>query len=429
MEELNGSERLPAPVPAGELCPDCGGRGWKVVADGGAGTAVRCDCLKQQRGSVYLQQAGIPERYRRCRLSNFETTGNPEVRAQLLQAHRISEHYVNRFFDAKENRFRESGLIYVGPPGIGKTHLAVPVLSELVERYLARARFVHFTALLHQIRSSFDPQTKDTKHSILRPIIDAELLVLDELGAQKPTEWVMDTLYLVINTRYTQRLPTIFTTNYSLDGGTAETGQSRPGSRQTGAAGGDAGFDTLTTRISALLVSRLYEMAQVVQLAGRDFRRNIKMHQHRIGRSRLRSWLDSVRRVALPGRGRSSPWPSASPVRDPRRGRCRGRIPRRRRRQLLLSLHRPSSGRHPRRRPGCRRPGCRRPDCRHRRPLSPSARWSCGSASPPTSKLSLCRAVTCALPSLSAQRPCRWRRKWSSSLVPGSADSRFIVCK
>ena len=289
------------------LCPECHGRGWKVVADGGAGSARRCDCQKRDMGREYLAQAGIPERYRRCRLSNFKTAGAREVSDYLLRAQKISQRYVDIFFDSNENRFRETGLIYIGVPGTGKTHLAVAVLMELIERYNVRGRFVDFTALVHKIQSTFDPSSAGSKHQVLDPIIKADVLVLDELGAQKPTEWVMDTLYLIINSRYLERLPTVFTTNYRLDTAAGRMPEG-PVSRERPQIGGlgdaravqdqklrDAGalqppgrrlvnpFNALSERISPPLVSRLYEMAQPVILPSLDHRREVKMPQHRIG--------------------------------------------------------------------------------------------------------------------------------------------------
>jgi DNA replication protein DnaC len=103
--------------------------------------------------------------------------------------------------------------------------------------------------------------------------MEAELLVLDELGAQKPTAWVSDTLYLVMNGRYTRRLPTIFTSNYRL---------SDVADNVTSLDKMPAGSprEALSSRIPALLVSRLYEMARPIEIEAGDFRRDIKMAQH-----------------------------------------------------------------------------------------------------------------------------------------------------
>jgi len=260
-------------------CPECEGRGWIVERGRGAGTARPCACRGQGRAERLLAAAGIPDRYRGCRLGNFQTAFVEDKggRDQLQEAQAICRHYIEGFL-TPEGRFRESGLLLVGPAGTGKTHLAVAVLRELVEAYEIEGRFVDFTTLIHQIQATFDPRSPDSKREVLDPVIHARVLVLDELGAQKPSGWVNDILYLVINTRYTRRLPTIFTTNCLVER------ERRPDrSLDRGADGPDDRRVYLGDRVPAAIVSRLYEMTQSVSFgAVPDFRREIGWRRSRI---------------------------------------------------------------------------------------------------------------------------------------------------
>lgn len=285
---------IPSPTaatPAEQVCEHCGGTGWRVIPDGGAGRAARCDCQIHRRGENFLETSGIPERYRGCRIAKFDTNSlDSRVGELLLRAKTVAQRYVETFLDPKTGGFRRSGLLLIGPPGVGKTHLAAAVLTELIETYRVRGRFVDFTSLLHQIQSTFDNGSSESKRSILDPVIRAEVLVLDELGAQKPTEWVMDNLYLIMNSRYTAGRPTIFTSNYRLEGRDSASGRNGGGRSGDGRSGGGSlasrkggGGELLVNRISAALVSRLYEMAQPLVLDGPDYRQTVKMHQHRIG--------------------------------------------------------------------------------------------------------------------------------------------------
>jgi DNA replication protein DnaC len=150
---------------------------------------------------------------------------------------------------------RGRGLLLEGSCGSGKTHLAVAVLLQVIDLAKpGRLLFSNFQDLIQEIQASFDSEDTPRKSEILRPLLEVDLLVLDELGSQKPSLFVQDILYYIINTRYNDERTTIFTTNY-LDA---------PSPKE----------ESLAQRIGERLRSRLYEMGSVVDLSGvSDYRR------------------------------------------------------------------------------------------------------------------------------------------------------------
>jgi DNA replication protein DnaC len=220
--------------------------------------ALTCDCRILSRAARLLEQARIPERYKHCELSNFDHEG---PFSSLAPAHRDSCRFVNEY------PLEKKGLLLIGQIGVGKTHLAAGIIRELIVQKGVPCLFYDYRELLKQIQNSYNASVQTTEMEVLRPVFDAEVLVLDELGAIKPTEWVWDTVSHVLNTRYNDERTTIITTNYS---------DQRPGGDSErsnyGAAARANREETLGDRIGERMRSRLHEMCRIVTMQGEDYR-------------------------------------------------------------------------------------------------------------------------------------------------------------
>lgn len=228
-------------TPASGTCPLCRGFGRLERPDG---TTVSCECRADDIVRARRAAARIPERYRNCRLRNFNDLGNESLKKARATAKRFVAHWPAV----------DAGLLITGPVGVGKTHLAVAVLNELVDTRGATALFCDFSDLLDRIQASFSRASEESQDDIVAPYRDADLLVLDELGARRPSDWVREVLYGLLNTRYNRRRLTILTTNFGDE----------PDAR---------GGETLEMRVGAPVRSRLWEMTQLVPISADDFRR------------------------------------------------------------------------------------------------------------------------------------------------------------
>lgn len=233
----------------------CGGTGWKDVLVEGTTRVARCDCFTQGRAGRLLAAAKIPARYERCDLATYETSSNPSFAAAKLTAERFVDQYP----------VDKMGLMFIGSIGIGKTHLAVATIKDLVRKKGIPCLFCEYRELLKQIQDSYNKESETTELAVLKPVFDAEVLVLDELGAVKPSQWVWDTVTFILNTRYNGNRSTLITTNL-LD----EPALAASSKRSVMSA------DTLGDRIGERMRSRLHEMCRIVKMEGPDFRERFR---------------------------------------------------------------------------------------------------------------------------------------------------------
>jgi len=209
-----------------------------------------------------LAAAHIPDRYRQYSLDSYDAgfrNANPSLGLALLTA--------RKFVDSYPVDTAGKGLLFTGSIGVGKTHLAVGVLRLLVQERGVKGLFCDYRELLKSIQNSYNPQVHTTELELLGPVFAAEVLLLDDLGAQKPNEWVWDTVALILNSRYNNQQTTIITTNYAdLPAGSGAKTDAERAVREP----------TLGDRIGDRMLSRLAEMCFCVEMSGLDFRRAVK---------------------------------------------------------------------------------------------------------------------------------------------------------
>jgi DNA replication protein DnaC len=249
-----------------ENCQLCRGTGYKMIPrpDGAGVMAAACDCGMEERASLVMNRARIPKRYEHCDFQSYSTDVSeiPQHSSSLKAVKLLAEKFVGEFPSSGEK-----GLMLMGPSGVGKTHLAVACLKELIRRG-HQGLFCDYRELLKDIQSSYNPGSESTELRILDPIRTVEVLVLDDLGASKPSAWVLDTIGLVLNARYNSKLTTLITTNY-LDA-------AKPEGKAARAPQGDfvrvVREDSLAERIGERMRSRLFEMCRTIEVNSSDFR-------------------------------------------------------------------------------------------------------------------------------------------------------------
>src|ERR1700691_5264434 len=222
-------------------CPKCGGSGWKVVERTTVGAqalsadkpgsssagepkmvwAVPCDCTEGDRTERALSKARVPERYRHSDFENYATDNEIESASRqqlegwarsLAQAKLVVQRFAQEFSPVREMQ-SEHGLLLMGPCGVGKTHLAVASLKEIVLRGHT-GLFYDYRELLKEIQDSYNPERQATEMSVLEPVLKADFLVLDDVGSSKPSPWALETVGHVLNSRYNEKRVTLLTTNF-----------------------------------------------------------------------------------------------------------------------------------------------------------------------------------------------------------------------
>lgn len=206
-----------------------------------------CACRRANQLRQCLTAAGIPTEYQGCTVENYRAYTDT-----LIDARAIARGFIERYPWTAIEPQGPKGLLLIGQAGVGKTHLAAAILTAVIAKG-HRGLFCTTRDLLRRMRDSYNPTIQTTERQIIEPVLTCELLVLDDLGAERLTEWVADTMDLIIDTRYADGRTTIVTTNFPAIDDSQNT-------------------EGLWWRVGFRTQSRLHKMCRFLTLDGADYR-------------------------------------------------------------------------------------------------------------------------------------------------------------
>jgi DNA replication protein DnaC len=233
-------------------CGVCKGSGYFFETDEfGYRLAIPCACTQLVQRARAFTDAQIPARYEAAEFGRIQVDkGASDIVTAKRQAWRF----------AREYEPGASGILLYGTVGTGKTYLTVAILRYLILSRGVRARFTEFMHLLSDLRATFGDRGQ--AEVVMRPLVDVPLLVIDELGKGRGSDWELSVLDELISKRYNARRTTVFTTNYGIESSTQNTESSET--------------ESLRDRIGVRIHSRLMEMCDPVRLCGVDLRREMR---------------------------------------------------------------------------------------------------------------------------------------------------------
>ncbi|WP_353894408.1 ATP-binding protein [Proteinivorax hydrogeniformans] len=176
-----------------------------------------CACTKENFNALKQKSAGLPPKLVNATFKNADfSLYQDEDRVQALKVYRQVKDYLDTLTESiKEKGAFSDGLYIYGKTGVGKTFLLGCAANYLLQRQVA-VKYLVYADLLDRIRQTYSQESGETESQILRKIITVPVLLIDDLGMEKNTEFSQKYLGQIIDSRYRNLLPTIITSNFTL---------------------------------------------------------------------------------------------------------------------------------------------------------------------------------------------------------------------
>jgi DNA replication protein DnaC len=255
-------------APDSARCPfdACDGSGF--VVDEETNTARDCTCRAQRVANARARRLRerVPRRY-----LDLSWDRHPLTQLAMDPLNADSVRKVRRFCrDIGRNLAEGRGLWLMGHTGTGKTTLGYMVAASATHGQHSVLSF-NAVALLNRVRATFNSDSRESTDEVIRMLAEVELLHVEDLRVVRPTEWVLEQLYLIVNARYEERRSIVFTSDIDSDA----DGPLAPSPRQ------------LAEHIGARTFSRLMEMCgDPIVIAGRDNRMDLDVPGARVAMGR-----------------------------------------------------------------------------------------------------------------------------------------------
>lgn len=189
--------------------------GFYLVVVEGMEVAKECECRESMIQANRIRFANIPTAFKDMSLSNFNIeVYSPGVNKEIIgTACKSIKVYKDNF---EEMQKEGMGLyIYSKAKGSGKTRMAASIANHLLEKH--QVKFAVSADILKEIKNTYNKDSKYTESQLIDALNSTEILVIDDFGVEKITDWVNEQFYSIINNRYINKKVTIITSNDSLD--------------------------------------------------------------------------------------------------------------------------------------------------------------------------------------------------------------------